>query len=152
MRNTKTLAASTTIGQKLPNIVEGIILELQAQFVYQRLMLGILSNTESFKINMGNPDQWLLRVGGRLTQNKGEAVSFYGKVNIINSFGNNNTVQIDKKSFQISPIGTSLEGGLGVNAHLSQNIAFHGDVSYQRKLKEVGESGINISAGMRYRF
>lgn len=152
MRNTKTLAASTTIGQKLPSIVEGIILEPQAQFVYQRLMLGILSNTESFKINMGNPDQWLLRVGGRLTQNKGEAVSFYGKVNIINSFGNNNTVQIDKKSFQISPIGTSLEGGLGVNAHLSQNIALHGDVSYQRKLKEVGESGINISAGMRYRF
>ncbi|WP_273760317.1 autotransporter outer membrane beta-barrel domain-containing protein [Bartonella sp. ML70XJBT.G] len=152
MRNTKTLAASATIGQKLPTIVEGIILEPQAQFVYQRLMLGILSDTESFKINMGNPDQWLLRIGGRLTQNKGEAVSFYGKANIINSFGNNNTVQIDKKSFQISPIGTSLEGGLGINAYLSQNVALHGDVSYQHKLKEAGESSINVSAGMRYRF
>ncbi|WP_273721486.1 MULTISPECIES: autotransporter outer membrane beta-barrel domain-containing protein [unclassified Bartonella] len=152
MKNTKTLAASATIGQKLPTIVEEIILEPQAQFVYQRLMLGILSNAENFKINMGNPDQWLLRIGGRLTQNKGDAVSFYGKVNIINTFGNNNTIQIDKKSFQTSPIGTSLEGGLGINAHLSQNVALHGDVSYQHKLKKAGESAINVSAGMRYRF
>ncbi|GAA4664789.1 autotransporter outer membrane beta-barrel domain-containing protein [Bartonella pachyuromydis] len=151
-KNTKTLAASATIGQKLPTIVEKIIFEPQAQFIYQHLMLGILSDAKSFKINMGNPSQWLLRVGGRLTQNKGEAVSFYGKVNIINTFGQNNTVQIDKKSFQISPIGTSLEDGLGINAHLSQNIALHGNVSYQHKLKKVGESGISLSAGMHYRF
>ncbi|WP_208441778.1 autotransporter outer membrane beta-barrel domain-containing protein [Bartonella raoultii] len=152
IKNTKTLAASATLGKKLPNIVEGIILEPQAQFVYQRLMLGVLSDTESFKMNMGHPSQWLLCIGGRLTQNKGGAVSFYGKVNIINSFGNNNTVQIDKNSFQLSPTGTSLEGGLGIHAHLSQNIALHGDVSYQRKLKEASETGISVSAGMRYRF
>ncbi len=148
----KTLGASATIGQKVPIIVKRIILEPQAQLSYQRLMLGILSNAENFKVNMGHPYQWLLRIGGRLTQNKGHAVSFYGKLNIINTFGKNSTLQIGKKSFQFSPLQTCLEGGLGVNANLSPNINLHGDISYQHKLKKVGISGIHLSGGMRYRF
>ncbi|WP_019220113.1 autotransporter outer membrane beta-barrel domain-containing protein [Bartonella florencae] len=150
--NTKTLGVSATIGQKLPTMVKGIILEPQAELSYQRLMLGILSDAKSFKIYIEKPYQWLLRIGGRLTQNTGDAVSFYGKLNAINTFGKNMTLQIGKKSFQFSPLETCLEGGLGVNANLSPNIVLHGDVSYQHKLKKVGISGIYVSAGMRYRF
>ncbi|GAA5102566.1 hypothetical protein GCM10023260_14540 [Bartonella acomydis] len=98
------MGASVTIGQKLPTIVEGIIFEPQAQFSYQRLMLGILSDTENFKANMGNPYQWLLRIGERLMQNKGYAISFYGKFNVINTFDKKSTLQIGKKSFQFTPL------------------------------------------------
>ncbi|OPB35005.1 autotransporter outer membrane beta-barrel domain-containing protein [Bartonella taylorii] len=147
----KTLGASATVGQKLPSIIEGVILEPQAQLVYQRLLLGILSDADKFKVNLGNPYQWLLRIGGRLTQNKGHAVSFYGKMNFIKTFGKKKTIQIGE-SFQLTSMGTSIEGGLGVNAHLSQNITLHGDISYQHKLKKTGISGVHVSGGMRYRF
>ncbi|WP_375650013.1 autotransporter outer membrane beta-barrel domain-containing protein, partial [Bartonella sp. MU70NMGDW] len=84
VKNSKTLGAAATIGQKLSTSLEGVILEPQAQLVYQRLMLGSLSDRSSFsdddnsksdgdnsKIDISKPHQWLLRIGGRLTQNKG---------------------------------------------------------------------------------
>ncbi|WP_244428940.1 hypothetical protein [Bartonella vinsonii] len=44
------------------------------------------------------------------------------------------------KSFQLAFMGTAIEDGFGVHAHLSQKIALHGDVSYQHKLREAGLS------------
>ncbi|WP_375687709.1 MULTISPECIES: autotransporter outer membrane beta-barrel domain-containing protein [unclassified Bartonella] len=149
MKNSKTLGAAATVGQKLSTSLEGVILEPQAQLVYQRLMLGSLSDRSSFsdddnsKIDISNPYQWLLRIGGRLTQNKGHAVSFYGKLNMIKTFS---------KNFQLAAMGSLIEGGFGIHTHLSQNIQLHSDLSYQHKFKKAGISAINISAGMRYHF
>ncbi|WP_375684505.1 autotransporter outer membrane beta-barrel domain-containing protein [Bartonella sp. AP1QHHD] len=149
VKNSKTLGAAATVGQKLSTSLEGVILEPQAQLVYQRLMLGSLSDRSSFsdddnsKIDISNPYQWLLRIGGRLTQNKGHAVSFYGKLNMIKTFS---------KNFQLAAMGSLIEGGFGIHAHLSQNIQLHSDLSYQHKFKKAGISAINIAAGMRYHF
>ncbi|UNF40131.1 autotransporter outer membrane beta-barrel domain-containing protein [Bartonella krasnovii] len=155
VKNSKILGAAATVGQKLSTGFEGVILEPQAQLVYQRLILGVSSNNnsssndnsssdeENSKINIGNPDQWLLRIGGRLTQNKGHVLSFYGKLNLIKTFS---------KNFQLAAMGSLVEGGFGIQAHLSPNIELHSDLSYQHKFKKVGISGINISAGMRYHF
>ncbi|WP_039760594.1 autotransporter outer membrane beta-barrel domain-containing protein [Bartonella queenslandensis] len=155
MDNSKILGAAATVGQKLSTSFEGVILEPQAQLVYQHLMLGSSSDNSSSsndsspsdedtsKVNISRPDQWLLRIGGRLTQNKGHALSFYGKLNLIKTFS---------KNFQLAAMGSLIEGGFGIHAHLSQNIKLHSDLSYQHKFKKVGISGINISAGMRYHF
>lgn len=155
VKNSKILGAAATVGQKLSTGFEGVILEPQAQLVYQRLILGVSSDNnsssndnsssdeENSKINIGNPDQWLLRIGGRLTQNKGHVLSFYGKLNLIKTFS---------KNFQLAAMGSLVEGGFGIQAHLSPNIELHSDLSYQHKFKKVGISGINISAGMRYHF
>ncbi|WP_246786314.1 autotransporter outer membrane beta-barrel domain-containing protein, partial [Bartonella doshiae] len=55
-------------------------------------------------------------------------------------------------TFHLDPMGTSIEGGMGINAHLTSNIALHGDVSYQYKLQKAGVSGISVSGGIRYHF
>ncbi|VEJ45872.1 autotransporter outer membrane beta-barrel domain-containing protein [Bartonella vinsonii] len=149
--NTKTVNASATVGQKLPLNIEGFILEPQAQLSYQYLMLGILPDTDNFKTNMRNLHQGMLRIGGRLTQNKGHAVSFYSKLYITETFGHKSAIEMGK-SFQLLSMGTAVEGGFGAHAHLSHNIALHGDVSYQHKLRKAGLSGMNVSAGMRYCF
>ncbi|WP_375643336.1 MULTISPECIES: autotransporter outer membrane beta-barrel domain-containing protein [unclassified Bartonella] len=149
VKNSKTLGAAATVGQKLSTNLEGVILEPQAQLVYQRLMLGSLSDRSSFsdddnsKIDISKPHQWLLRIGGRLTQNKGHALSFYGKLNMIKTFS---------KNFQLAAMGSLIEGGFGIHTHLSQNIQLHSDLSYQHKFKKAGISAINISAGIRYHF
>ncbi|MCZ2159294.1 autotransporter outer membrane beta-barrel domain-containing protein, partial [Bartonella sp. 220] len=154
--HTKTWGASATIGHRLATGTEGLIFEPQAQLVYQGLMLGTFSDIDGFDVNMGNPHQWLGRVGGRLTQmvtpaDKDYALSFYGKLNAMKAFGDKGTIQIGD-TFHLDSVESSIEGGVGVNAQLSQNIALHADVSYQHKLQKAGFSGINVSAGLRYQF
>ncbi|WP_455465759.1 autotransporter family protein [Bartonella sp. B39] len=154
--DTNTFSASTTIGQKLTTSAKGLIFEPQVQLIYQRLMLGTFSDIDGFDANMGTPHQWLVRVGGRLTQNistmkEGSAVSLYGKLNVIRAFGDNGTIKIGD-TFHLDSMGDSVEGGLGVNAQLSQNIVLHADVNYQQKLQKSGVSGMYISGGVRCRF
>ncbi|WP_375615241.1 autotransporter outer membrane beta-barrel domain-containing protein [Bartonella sp. AC10YNML] len=156
LKNADTFSASATIGQKFETSRNGLVFEPQAQLVYQRLMLGTLSDVDGFDVDMGNPYQYLVRVGGRLTQTKlsienGDILSFYGKLNIVKAFSNNGTIQIGE-SFHLDSMGAALEGGLGVNAQLSQNIALHADVNYQYKLQKTGISGASFSGGIRYQF
>ncbi len=130
--------------------------EPQAQLVYQRLMFSTLSDVDGFEVNMGKPHQWLVRVGGRLIRTvipigNNHTVSFYGKVNVIKAFANHGTIQIGD-TFRLDSMGSSLEGGIGINAQLSEKIALHGDITYQRKLPKAGISGTNFSGEIHYRF
>ncbi|WP_019222116.1 autotransporter outer membrane beta-barrel domain-containing protein, partial [Bartonella senegalensis] len=148
-----TLSASATIGHKLTTDTKGLLFEPQAQLVYQHLTFSTLSDVDGFNVDMGNPHQWLLRVGGRLTQTissveKGSTTSFYGKVNLMKAFGDNSTIQIGD-AFHLDSMGASVEGGFGVNAQLSHNFALHADVTYQHKLQKAGISGLNFSGGIR---
>ncbi|MET3589734.1 outer membrane autotransporter protein [Bartonella silvatica] len=154
--NTGTFKASAAVGQKLETGTKGLIFEPQAQLIYQRLMLSTFSDIDGFNVNMGTPHQWLVRIGGRLTQTalpikNGDHISFYGKFNIIRVFDKNSTIEIGD-TFHLDSMGASAEGGLGVNAQLSQCLALHADVNYQHKLQKAGVSGVQLSAGMRYHF
>ncbi|WP_375661229.1 autotransporter outer membrane beta-barrel domain-containing protein [Bartonella sp. CM86QHHN] len=57
-----------------------------------------------------------------------------------------------KNDFQLGFFGSSLEAGVGFNAHLSSKLSLHGDVTYQHKFKKIGFSGTSFSAGLRYLF
>ncbi|WP_375696556.1 autotransporter outer membrane beta-barrel domain-containing protein [Bartonella sp. AP331QHHD] len=153
---TEMLNISATIGQKLATNTKGLVFEPQAQFIYQNLMFDIFSDTNGLKVDMGNPHQWLIRFGGRLTKTimaveENKAVSFYGKMNVIRTFGDGKTIKI-ADTFHVDPTGSSVEGGMGVNAYLSQNIVLNADISYRQKLQKAGVSGTNLSGGIRYRF
>ncbi|PIT68985.1 autotransporter outer membrane beta-barrel domain-containing protein [Bartonella tribocorum] len=156
LKNTDTLNISATVGQKLATSVEGLAFEPQAQLIYQHIAFGTLSDIDGFQVDIKSPHQWLVRIGGRLTKTmlpveNDRVLSVYGKLNVIKAFAEKGTIDI-VESFHLDSIGSSLEGGLGINAQLSKNIALHADVNYQHKLQKAGFSGINFSGGMRYRF
>ncbi|MCZ2328977.1 autotransporter outer membrane beta-barrel domain-containing protein [Bartonella sp. F02] len=160
LKNAKTLSASATVGQKLTTGIEGLVFEPQAQIVYQRLEFDPILDADGFEVDMENPHQWLLRVGGRLsktiTQFEGSpaednTVSFYGKLNIVRAFKDGGTIRMGD-TFQLDPMKSSIEGGIGVSAHLSQRVALNGDISYRHKLQKSGVSGTTFSGGMQYRF
>ncbi|ENN90530.1 autotransporter outer membrane beta-barrel domain-containing protein [Bartonella schoenbuchensis] len=153
----KTWSASATLGKQLVTSIEDLVFEPQTQIAYQQLMFNTIQDTDKFKVDMSNPYQWSIRMGGRLVKNvnqfeDGRTLSFYGKLNLISVFGDGGTVQVGKKSFYFDPIGPAIEGGIGVNAELIQNVTFHGDVSYQQKLQKAGLSGAIFSGTLRYRF
>ncbi|WP_158078247.1 autotransporter outer membrane beta-barrel domain-containing protein [Bartonella sp. WD12.1] len=151
-----TWSASATLGKKLATSVEGLMFEPQVQIAYQQLLLGSIQDANNFKVDVGNPHQWAVRMGGRLTKNvnrveDGHLFSFYGKLNLISTFGDEGTIRVGD-SFHLDPMGSAIEGGIGVNAQLFQNIALHGDISYQQKLQKAGISGATLSGGLKYRF
>ncbi|WP_208434141.1 autotransporter outer membrane beta-barrel domain-containing protein [Bartonella taylorii] len=155
-KNAKMLSISTIVGKQFATGMEALTFEPQIQLAYQHLTFDTLSDADGFKVDMNNPHQYLIRVGGRLTKTvvtiqKGRFISFYGKVNAIKTFGDDKAIHIDK-NYQLDTMGTAIEGGLGINAQLSQNISLYGDVNYQQKLQKTGISGANFSGGIRYQF
>ncbi|WP_142417039.1 autotransporter outer membrane beta-barrel domain-containing protein [Bartonella massiliensis] len=150
------LSVSLMGGQKVATGYEGVIFDPQAQIVYQHLQFYEARDIDNFNIEMGKLDQWVVRLGGRLTKTltaseKGRDVSFYGKIHFSHDFGKEKSVHF-KDSFKLGAFGSSLEAGLGLNARLSEKFSFHGDLVYQHKLSKGGFSGISFSGGLRYRF
>ncbi|WP_212113099.1 autotransporter domain-containing protein, partial [Bartonella queenslandensis] len=119
LKNAKMLSISTTVGKQFATGIQGVTFEPQAQLAYQHLMFDTIKDADNLTIDMQNPSQWLIRVGGRLTKaistENSRPMSFYGKVNLIKTFGDDQAIHIDK-DYKRDPSGTSLEGGVGINA------------------------------------
>ncbi|MET3560522.1 outer membrane autotransporter protein [Bartonella japonica] len=150
------LSVSLTGGQSFATGYKGVVFEPQAQVVYQHLQFSKARDIDNFDIEMGTLDQWVARVGGRLSKlsagSEGvNVVAFYGKLYFAHGFGGKQTVHF-KDAFQLGAFGSSLEAGLGFNARLSQNFSLHTDLIYQHKLDKAGFSGISFSGGARYQF
>ncbi|WP_425523232.1 autotransporter outer membrane beta-barrel domain-containing protein [Bartonella taylorii] len=155
LKNANILSISTTVGKQFATGMEGLTFEPQAQIAYQHLMFNTIEDADNFTVDMHNPSQWLIRVGGRLTKmlstENNRPMSFYGKANLIKTFGDDGTIHIGR-DFDLDPMGPAIEGGVGINAQLSRNLSLHGDVSYQQKLQKTGISGASFSGGIRYQF
>ncbi|MGF7158308.1 autotransporter outer membrane beta-barrel domain-containing protein [Bartonella heixiaziensis] len=150
------LSASLTAGKAFMIGDRGFAFDPQVQVVYQRLQFNKARDIDNFDIDMGKLDQWVARVGGRLTKtlaaaDEARVVSFYGKLHLAHGFGGKQFVHF-KDAFQLGAFGSSLETGLGFNAQLSQKFVLHGDLVYQHKLTKAGFSGTSFSGGMRYHF
>lgn len=153
---TKMLSLSATIGKPLQTGVENLAFEPQAQLSYQHLSFDTIADIDGFDVKVGLPEQWLIRIGGRLIKTinsveKREAFSFYSKLNLIKTFGDEGSLWIGDE-FQRDSMGSFIEGGVGMSAQLSQHVSLHSDISHRHKLQKAGISGNSFSAGMRYRF
>ncbi|WP_336294567.1 autotransporter family protein [Bartonella sp. CB169] len=135
---------------------DAFVFDPQVQVVYQRLYFDKAHDIDDFDIDMGKLDQWVMRVGGRLTKtltaiDEARLVSLYGKLHLIHGFAGKQFVHF-KDAFQLGALGSALETGLGFNARLSPKFELHADLVYQHKLTKAGFSGTSFSGGLRYRF
>ncbi|MCL6229455.1 autotransporter outer membrane beta-barrel domain-containing protein [Bartonella bilalgolemii] len=154
--DTKMLNLSAIIGHKLATGVKGLSFEPQAQIAYQRLMFDTILDSDNLKVNMKDPSQWLVRIGGRLTKTvpvigKNNFISYYGKMDVIKTLKHSDSIEVGD-TFYLDSMGSAIEGGLGVNMQLTENILVHGDASYQQRLSKSGISGASFSGKLRYRF
>ncbi|WP_375706164.1 autotransporter outer membrane beta-barrel domain-containing protein, partial [Bartonella sp. AA2SXKL] len=87
----KPLSVSLTGGQSFATGYEGFVVDPQVQVVYQNLQFDKARDIDNFDVEMGKLDQWVARVGGRLskspTGSEGiSATSFYGKLYLVHGF------------------------------------------------------------------
>lgn len=150
------LSVSLSGGQTIATGYKGFVFDPQVQVVYQHLQFNKARDIDNFDIEMGNLDQWVARVGGRLTKtptgSEGvDAVAFYGKLYLAHGFGEKQTVHFND-AFKLGAFGSALEAGLGFNAKLLPQFSLHADILYQHKLNKAGFSGASFSGGVRYQF
>ncbi|WP_336277139.1 autotransporter outer membrane beta-barrel domain-containing protein, partial [Bartonella sp. CB178] len=148
------LNASLTAGKVFEMGYGGFVFDPQVQVIYQYLTFKGVRDIDNVDVKMGNLDQWVARVGGRLVKvlpavATGHAISFYGKLNFAHAFGEKQFVHLGD-AFQLGAFGSSLEAGLGFNAQLVPKLVLHGDLSYQHKLTKAGFFGVTFSGGVRY--
>ncbi|WP_455476362.1 autotransporter family protein [Bartonella sp. B17] len=150
------LSVSVIAGKALMVGSSGLVFDPQVQVVYQHLQFNHAHDIDNFAIKLGNLEQWVTRVGGRLTKTlsakeDARVLSFYGKLHFAHGFGDNQTVHF-KDAFQLGAFGSSLEAGLGFHAQLLPKLTLNGDLMYQHKLTKAGFSGATFSGGLRYQF
>ncbi|EJF83311.1 autotransporter outer membrane beta-barrel domain-containing protein [Candidatus Bartonella washoeensis] len=150
------LSAALTAGKAFMTGHKGFVFAPQIQVIYQKLLFDKASDIDGFDIEMEKPEQWVMRIGGRLTKTlpaseEGAIVSFNGKLHVTRSFEGKQLVHLGD-AFRLGAFGSSLEAGLGFNAQLSSKFSFYGDVTYQQRLSKAGFSGADFSGGLRYRF
>ncbi|GAA5103204.1 hypothetical protein GCM10023260_16060 [Bartonella acomydis] len=150
------LNISFSAGKAFITGYEGLVFDPQIQLTYQHLQFHKAHDIDGFDVDIGKLDQWVMRIGGRLTKTfaeseKDRVISFYGKLHFSHRFGAKQFVHF-KDAFQLGGFGSSLESGLGINSQLSPKMTLYGDLNYQHKLTRVGFSGIRFSGGLCYRF
>ncbi|EKS43030.1 outer membrane autotransporter [Bartonella bacilliformis INS] len=153
---------SLALGKKIDTEVKGVRFEPEAQLVYQGLNFETISDIDKFDVDMDDPRQWLVRVGGRVSKiipmnniipmgNKNDFVSLYTKLHLIKTFSDNSTITMGDQ-FHVDSVGSSLEGGLGFVSEFSNSLSLHSEISYRCALQRSGTSGTSFSGGIRYRF
>ncbi|WP_375666424.1 autotransporter outer membrane beta-barrel domain-containing protein [Bartonella sp. TT121SHDZB] len=150
------LSVSLSGGQTIATGYKGFVFDPQVQVVYQHLQFNKARDIDNFDIEMGKLDQWVARVGGRLTKTptgseEVNTVAFYGKLYLAHGFGGKQSMHFND-AFKLGAFGSSLEAGLGVNAKLFPQFSLHADILYQHKLNKAGFSGTSFSGGVRYQF
>ncbi|WP_375618489.1 MULTISPECIES: autotransporter outer membrane beta-barrel domain-containing protein [unclassified Bartonella] len=150
------LSVSLAGGQTIATGYKGFVFDPQVQVVYQHLQFNKARDIDNFDIEMGNLNQWVARVGGRLTKiptgSEGvNAIAFYGKLYLAHGFEGKQSVHFND-AFKLGAFGSSLEAGLGFNAKLLPQFSLHADILYQHKLNKAGFSGTSFSGGVRYQF
>ncbi|WP_375670386.1 autotransporter outer membrane beta-barrel domain-containing protein [Bartonella sp. PS7NMGDW] len=150
------LSVSLAGGQTIATGYKGFVFDPQVQVVYQHLQFNKARDIDNFDIEMGNLNQWVARVGGRLTKiptgSEGvNAIAFYGKLYLAHGFEGKQSVHFND-AFKLGAFGSSLEAGLGFNAKLLPQFSLHADILYQHKLNKAGFSGASFSGGVRYQF
>ncbi|WP_375676525.1 MULTISPECIES: autotransporter outer membrane beta-barrel domain-containing protein [unclassified Bartonella] len=150
------LSVSLAGGQTIVTGYKGFVFDPQVQVVYQHLQFNKARDIDNFDIEMGNLNQWVARVGGRLTKiptgSEGvNAIAFYGKLYLAHGFEGKQSVHFND-AFKLGAFGSSIEAGLGFNAKLLPQFSLHADILYQHKLNKAGFSGTSFSGGVRYQF
>lgn len=150
----KSFSASIETGYPIA-LGNGLVLEPQAQLVYQRLMFDRKEDVDNFTVNLGNQDQLTGRLGARLSKtfnaDTDKLVTLYAKANVLHGIVSGGKVFLGD-NFRLGRYGTAVEARLGVSATLSKNLSLYADAAYQHKVGKSGVSGVSINGGLRYSF
>lgn len=150
------IGASLEAGYPIALGWQNLVVEPQVQVSWQHLMFNSSTDMDNIRVRLGDHDQGLLRVGGRLLRafetDDGRFVTPYLKVNLLQGFAENGSVDLSGVRFGTGRYGTAVQVGGGITGMLSDRLAIFGDAAWQHQLTDGGFDGWALNGGVRYSF
>jgi outer membrane autotransporter protein len=133
----------------------GLVLEPQAQIVYQRLRFDRTSDVDGFVVDLRDQGQLTGRLGARLSRDfavgQDGLVTLYAKADVLHGLDSGGQIFLGDE-FQLGRYGTAFEGRLGVEVKASDRLSFHVDAAQRHEIGGHGVRGSSVNGGLRYRF
>ncbi|HUA76800.1 MAG TPA: autotransporter outer membrane beta-barrel domain-containing protein [Acetobacteraceae bacterium] len=154
--NGTSLQASIESGLPFPLPWWELSFEPQAQLVFQHLNFPDRTDVDGIEVDMGNPNQGVLRLGFRLkrpfeTEN-GMRFTPYLKANLLQGIGGSSDVVLSGIPFGTGTPGTALQVGGGVTGTLTSRLAVYADAAWQSNVTVEGYRGWVLNGGLRLSF
>ena len=155
--NGTSFAFSGEAGYPIPLGWQGLSFEPQVQAVYQHLGFSQRTDVDDIAVDMGSPDQGIVRGGFRVTKlitgPDGMLFTPYLKGNVLQGLGGGDTVNLGGVPFGTGKFGTALQAGGGVTGTLTHNVSVYGDVAWQHNVGgDGGSRGWALNGGLRFAF
>jgi outer membrane autotransporter protein len=135
---------------------QGLLAEPQVQVSWQHLNFNGNTDVDGLGVDLGNPNQGVVRVGGRLIRpfetDSGKIVAPYLKLNLLQGFADGQPILVSGFAFDTGTYGTALQVGGGITGMLTDRLAVYGDVGWQHQLSDGGVEGWSFNGGFRYQF
>jgi outer membrane autotransporter protein len=133
-----------------------LVFEPQVQVTWQHLMFGSQTDADGLGVNLGDLDQGVFRVGGRLLRPfesaDGQFFTPYIKVNLLQGFADDGSISVSSVNFLTGQYGTAVQVGGGVTGMVTDRVAVYGDVAWQQQVSDGGFRGWALNGGVRYSF
>jgi outer membrane autotransporter protein len=145
---TLSLAAGKTL-----RFDNGMILQPQLQWQYNRISFASTTDKNKIDIRVGTSDSHTLRAGVNLSwPQAGGAWTSYAQAHLLTGWGGAPTVRLSGNAFDTGRAGQAAELTLGARAELGKSTSLHGAVSGRTRLGQAGTSGATSTLGVRYVF
>jgi outer membrane autotransporter protein len=135
---------------------QNLTFEPQVQVTWQHLMFGSEADADDIGVNLGDLDQGVFRVGGRLLRPfesaDGRFVTPYIKANLLQGFADDGSISLGAINFLTGQYGTAVQVGGGATGMLTDRVAVYGDVAWQQQVSDGGFRGWALNGGVRYSF
>lgn len=146
------VAASVEAGYPF-GIGAGLQLEPQLQLVAQHVSFKNQVDADGLDVNIGGQNQWLGRVGMRLTRafevGNGRMTP-YAAIDYLHAFNGGTQVTVGNVGFTSGQLGDALRLSLGANATMSERMALYARVSWSKDIGSAGMRGWLFNVGGRY--
>jgi outer membrane autotransporter protein len=155
--NGTSVAASIEAGIPFALPWQHLSFEPQAQLVFQHLNFPSRTDVDGIDVDMGNPNQGVLRLGFRLKRpfenDNGMLFTPYFKANLLQGIGGSSDVVLSGIPFGTGTPGTALQVGGGITGTLSRRVAIYGDAAWQSNVaNDGGFRGWVLNGGLRLSF
>jgi outer membrane autotransporter protein len=149
-------AASIESGYPITLAWYGLTLEPQVQLVYQHLNFAERVDVDGINVDLGDPNQGVLRAGARLTKSfvgpQDALITSYLKASVLQGLGGANPVNLGAVALPTGRFGTSLQEVIGVSSLFSKTMTLYGEASFLQNLSSGGSRGWAFNVGLRSAF
>jgi outer membrane autotransporter protein len=154
--NGTSLAFSAEAGYPISTGWRGVILEPQAQLVYQRLDFTRRVDVDGIDVDMGGLGQGVMRAGFRLikpmTARDGSLFTPYLKFNVLQGIAGGDSIRVGGFPFDTGQFGSAAQAGVGATGALSKRLSIYGEAAWQQNFQGGGSRGWALNGGLRYAF